>query len=110
MGELKSLFKRCLIVAIVFDAYITCWALLFVYIEECLPEKEQYKMSDEEKQFMNYISMAGNLTDNERQKFANISSQYYQSKFQITRECNYGVQNLFKWWLFGMMTSTTIGW
>ena len=109
MGKIKKLFKRLLFMIIFYYIYITCWGFLFVYVENCLPGKEPYKMSEDEIEFTNHIAKIDDLSDNEKQKFINISMEYHQSITRNTRSCDYGLSNVMEWCIFAIVSCTTVG-
>ena len=108
MGKLKRLLKQLFSVYIVYLVYTICWAFLFIYIEECLPEQYEFELNKKEMRFINHIKTTDNLSIEQKEIFINISSEYFQSTFD-RKSCNYGGHNFLKWWEFAIISSTTIG-
>eukprot|EP00794_Sanderia_malayensis_P013844 gene13844-15290_t len=102
----SSLFRKlCTLVAMHF-VYTLLGALLFIYIEECVPgKKAASNNSTELVKFEAYLNSIGTLDGRERSRILNITAAYFERK----RVCGVNMENLVKWWDFTVITVATIG-
>eukprot|EP00112_Aurelia_sp_Birch-Aquarium-sp1_P007820 Seg1853.12 transcript_id=Seg1853.12/GoldUCD/mRNA.D3Y31 product="hypothetical protein" protein_id=Seg1853.12/GoldUCD/D3Y31 len=98
------MFKKFIGLCIAFELYALAGAYLFLYVEECLPEK-QTTMIDEN--FLDYLKGRADLNEEEKIKILNVTTSYQIDLDEI--KCSYQLPDVLRWWEFTIVTCATIG-
>ena len=83
------------------------WAIIFIYLEECLPQTEKTAISEAGETFTDFVKGMDHITNRQKQKILNITAEFFIK--EESPQCSYGRKNIFKWWEFVLVSCSTVG-